>query len=113
MERLIVLPIHRWLPRSQTARPYVRVILGSCYHNGKAFRYYSSLKFNGNVYPNLKRLRLSKYPPSIKSRTIATAVIARVLRSALKIRYIVIGSAVGGGVQLRRVSRINAVFFSF
>ena len=32
------------------------------------------------------------------------AVVARVIRGAFKLRYLVLGSAVGGGVQLTRVS---------
>ena len=32
------------------------------------------------------------------------ALVARIIRGALKIRYLVLGSAVGGGVQLSRVS---------
>lgn len=32
------------------------------------------------------------------------ALVARIIRGALKIRYLVLGSAVGGGVQLTRVS---------
>lgn len=35
-------------------------------------------------------------------RTVATFVVLRVLRSVLKLRYVVLGSAVGGGVSLHR-----------
>jgi hypothetical protein len=31
------------------------------------------------------------------------AIVARVIRGAFKLRYLVLGSAVGGGVQLTRV----------
>lgn len=33
-------------------------------------------------------------------------VVARVLRGALKIRYLLLGGAVGGGVTLQKVSRL-------
>jgi hypothetical protein len=43
---------------------------------------------------------------SIQTRNIVTAV--RLLRSVLKIRYILLGSAVGGGVHMSKVS-INSI----
>lgn len=52
--------------------------------------------------PNFRhRLRIASKDPSVhSSRNIV--LVARVLRSVLKIRYILVGSAVGGGVQLSR-----------
>lgn len=102
MERLTVVSTLKWLPRIRPTHPYIKVIQAHAYQNGKSFRYYSSLKFRRTVHPNLKRLRLSKLSPHIGSRNLVTAVAVRLIRSALKIRYIVLGSAVGGGIQLRK-----------
>lgn len=80
-------------------------------------------KYNGRVHAplltllkvkhsNLKFSHWSPRPPRLLvSRTIQEnprrgygMIIARILRGALKIRYIVLGGAVGGGLTLQNVS---------
>ena len=62
----------------------------------------------GGMYSRRNNLRLAKAESSlfiISSRNIVT--VANILRSVLKIRYIVLGSAVGGGVHLSKVKSIQ------
>ena len=50
-----------------------------------------------------RQLLVTGRPVLYPSHRRGVAIVARVIRGAFKLRYLVLGSAVGGGVQLTRV----------
>ena len=61
-------------------------------------------------YPPWNRPVLLQNPSLYPSRSMITLV-GRVLRGVLKIRYVLLGGAVGGGVSMQRVSLESFVYF--
>ena len=54
-----------------------------------------------------RQLLLTGRPVVYASHTRGVAIVARVIRGVFKLRYLVLGSAVGGGAQLSRVSHVS------
>ncbi|GAB6028236.1 Optic atrophy 1, isoform A [Chamberlinius hualienensis] len=81
---------------------YIKVIKSQLYQDYWRSRYYSTLQCRVHENSARKLNRLLIRPQTLSHERNIVTIITKVVRSALKIRYIVLGTAVGGGIELRR-----------